>query len=447
MKRSPSLPEMHLFRSAPATPTKYASHPDIQFFRLVKAKHHYAYHKLKRCGADTSYNPKITESSTIFDPYSRELLLQRLRTFNALNWNIPTSGPGEDILNELVCAANGWVCESIARNNNMKNHLKCTGCGHELILKFNSVEQQPAFTPFHFDVEDINLLNSNLKLLYIEQAQRTGHAASCSWMKVHTQLAGIYYLAPHISATNDTLIDDYLKRLRNLTDNLPILLEHSPSFSHLSPPIGVEDLTKLVTASNKWLLNRYFHDNKENFFLVLERMCPAWVYWLAAMGWDLNIQTFLSQTVLLLVCTSCNQRVFIKQHEPEATSATGSHLPILSSSKILTPCGFPPHTAYHNTDFPTEYMDEMEEDEEQDEYLCHKHWCSQVKNIDGHPFFEYFKNVLINLEKNIGPQGEYLSEKDQYIELERSSFKRRNSIDINDELERLTKLRKLYFVD
>ncbi|SGZ51502.1 CIC11C00000003008 [Sungouiella intermedia] len=433
--------EMLHFRSAPVTPANYATHPDIQFFRLVKANHHYAYHKMKTSGLESSVD-NINGRSTLFDPYSRELLLQRLRTFNALNWNIPP-GSGEESLTELVCAAGGWACESIARNNNTKNHLKCTSCGHELVLRFNSVDQQPAYVPFQFDLEDINQLNNNLKLLYIEQIRTTGHVETCSWTKVHTPLAGVYYLTPYISETNEILIGNYLKCLRNLTDNLPILLEHSGSIRNLSPPISVDDLTRLVTVSNKWLLARYFHDNKENFSVILERMCPPWLHSLALMGWDLNIQTFSSQTVLLLVCTDCNQRVFIKQHGQQEQI----QLPILSSSKILTPCKFPPHTAHLTIGFSTEFMDEMEEDEEIDPYYCHKPWCSHIQNVGDIPFFEYFKNMMYDLEKNIGRQGEYLSEKDQVLNMDGQVTKRRNSIDIDDGIERLTKLRKLYFVD
>lgn len=442
----PSSSEMHQFRSAPTTPAKYASHPDIQFFRLVKAKHHYAYHKLKTAVHDGLLD-HTREKAPSFDPYSRDLLLQRLRTYNALNWHIPATGQGQVELNELICAAAGWTCESIARNNNTKNHLKCTGCEHDLVLRFNSVEQQPAFTPFQFDLEDINQLNHNLKLLYLEQIHLTAHAAACPWTKVQTPLRGVYYLAPHISTTNETYIGEYLKSLRNLTDNLPIILEYSAHLRNLSPPIGVDQLSRLVAVSNKWLLSRYFHDNKENFSFILERMCPAWIYWLAALGWDLNIQSFSSQTVLLLICTSCNQRAFLKQQNSQGEHPAEPHPPILSSSKILTPCKLPPTSTLSTTVFSTEYMEEMEEEEDQDEFFCHKEWCTHVQNVDGQPFYDYFKNVIINLEKNIGQQGEYLSEKDQIFDMESTTAKKRDNTDLNDEIERFTKLRKLYFVD
>lgn len=443
LKPLPS-PEIQQFRSAPVTPAKFASHPDIQYFRLVKANYHYAYHKLKSLGPESSLDA-ISGCSTLFDPYSRELLLQRLRTFNALNWNIPTLALGEEELTELVCAANGWACKSIARNNNTKNRLKCTACGREVILRFNTIGQQPAYALFQFDLEDINHLNNNLKTLYIKQIQESAHDAACSWTKVHTPLAEVYYLTPHISETNEILIGDYLKRLRSFTENLPILLEHSSALQSLCPPESVEQLTGLRDVSNKWLIARYLHDNKENLSIEPEQLCPPWLAWLAAMGWALNIQTFSSQVVLLLICTNCNLRVIVKQ--PRKQGHDGK-TPIVSSSKILSPGTFPSLAPHLSTALSTE-MDKKKEMEEEDHdgNYCHKRWCSQVQNVGGVPFYEYFKAMLLALEKNIGPQGEYLLEKDQMLNIDSQNLKRRNSMDINDGIERFAKLRKLYFVD
>lgn len=432
---------MRSSRSAPVTPAKYASHPDIQFFRLVKAKHHYAYHKLK-AESETANEPH-RDVLTSFDPYSRELLLKRLKTYNALNWNVPPN----DVLTELTCATHGWVCESISRNNNTKNHLRCSGCGNEIILRYNSIENQPMYAPFQFDLADIAHLNNNLTTQYLNQIQLSGHLLACSWTKVHTPVSGVYYLTPYVSATNDALISSYLHVLRNLTDNFPILAEHATSLRALSPNISVENLTELVSVSNKWLLARYFHDNKENMSQVLQRLCLPWLYWLAAMGWDLNVQTFASQTVLLLICSSCNQRVFVKLVGSESNESDHElNIPLLSSSKILTPCKFPPHHGHQSTGFSTEYMDEMDTEDSQDANLGHKPWCSHIQKIGTNTFFEYFSSMIIGLENNIGPQGEYLYEHDHILDMD-SSAKRRNSMDVGDGLERLTKLRKLYFVN
>lgn len=429
-----------LSKTAPVTSAKFDSHPDIQFFRLVKTKHHYAYHKSKKTSGIEASLDKIHLKLSVFDPYSRDLLLQRLRTYNALNWSIPPS-PCE-VLSEVVCASNGWICESIARNNKTKNHLKCTSCGNQIILRFNSVDQQPAYAPFQFDVEDIQALNDNLKAQYVHQIQDFGHASTCPWIKFHTPLMGVYYLTPYISTSNETLIADYLDILRNLTENLAILQQHSLTFGQLVPAIAVEEFSRFSRISNSWLLSRYFKENKENIASVLERLCLPWLYWLAAMGWNLNIQRFSSQTVLLLICTKCNQRVFLHKDSEKTMNST----PAVSSSKILTPCEFPAHIQKHSQ-FSMEYLDEMEDDEEPDTNLGHKPWCFHVTNMANHTFYEYFMKMILELEKNIGPNGEYMAEKDMALNLDTGVHKRRNNIDVNEGLDRLTKLRKLYFVE
>lgn len=381
-------------RSAPVTPAKYESHPDIQFFRLVKTKHHYAYHKLKQTSGDHRYN-EIGLSHTAFDPYNRELLLERLKTYNALNWSVPSSR--NSALTDLKCALHGWKCMSLPKNPYLKNQLRCSGCHSVLTLRFNSVEQQPQFAPFKFDLADIQELNHILIDQYISQIERTGHDLACSWTKVHTP-DSVYYLTPYLSNTNATLISEFLERLRNLTDNVPILQDHVQSFEKLAPSVDSPELQDFVRVSNKWLLCRYFYDNKENFLLVLEKMCPIWVYWLAALGWNLQVQSFGSQTVILLVCGNCNQRVFMKEN------------------------------------------DSMELEDEQ---LGHKSWCTHAWNVDNSNFVNYFIKLVSNLETNIGPQGEYLTDQDLLLDMQPSQ--KRSSIDIEDGLEKLKKLRKLYF--
>lgn len=434
-------PEPRHFKTAPATPAEYASHPDFQFFSSVKAKHHYAYHKLKRESAVAARTDSGTLHS-LFHPYSREQLLGRLRTYNALNWSVPEAT--DDPLTELFCAANGWVCESISRNNNTKNHLRCLACALQLVLKFNSIHHQPAYVPFQMDMEDIQELNRNLRNLYVLQIQLAAHAASCPWTLVLTPLRSAYYLMPHLASTNDTLISEYLATLRNLTDNLPVIELCALSLKPLESRIAPSDLLDFVRVSNLWLLNRHFKDNKENFSTVLERTCPPWLYVLAAMGWDLNIQKFAQQTVLLMICTKCNQRVFLSPQET-STDVLPTE-PVLSSSKTLTPCVFPPHIA-PPTSFSNGYLDDMEEDEDTQDQYSHKPWCLHNSQMDGVSFQDYFTKTVILLERNIGPVGEYQVDNDFKIDIDSVSQKRPASIDVNEGLERLAKLRKLYFVE
>lgn len=426
---TPSHPSLF---SAPVTPAKYTSNPDIQFFRLVKAKHHYNYHKTKQTNQKLDLE-RISAKATVFNPYSRPLLLSRLATFTALNWQIPYSAEFAE-LNELLCASHGWTCKSISQNNNVKNHLCCTDCKAQLVLQFNP-EETLDYTPFWFDLDDVRLVNANLKKEYIGRVCGLGHSDSCSWRKLHTPVNSVYYLTPHIAFADETLISEYLRVLFDLTKMFAHLGQQATEFQRLLTPISPESLTKLVHVSNTWLLSRYRKDDKENFAAVLAKSCPAWVYRLAVMGWDLKSQQFALDKVLLLVCTTCNNRVVIKANQtaPE---------PTFSSSKTLSPCEFQAHIPAS-----THFIDDLEDEEIKDEYFGHKPWCMHVKSMGNVPFYNYFNQMLIDLYRFVGPVGEY-EDRDFGIEPGIAEpRKRQSSIDVNDGLEKFSKLRKLYFID
>lgn len=448
---SPSAHEPDLtikHQSAPVTPTKYETHPDIQFFRLVKTKHHYAYHKSKLALSSTEENIENSNLSLSgFDPFNRDQLLERLRTFNALNWHIP---PGKNTgvqLTELLCAVNGWTCQSIARNNNVKNHLMCSKCGSELILRFNAEEEQPEFAPFHFDLEDIQEVNLNLKAQYSQQVQALGHQSSCPWTKVLTPINTVYYLTPYLASTNETLIELHTKALKSLLDNLMIIQEHAGFLSTLCPkPQAISKYADFCRASNLWLISRYFNNDKENYGSVLAKSCPAWLYCVSAMGWDVYTQEFNGKTVLLMICQSCNQRIFLKKSTDGEVDYNREH------PKVLTPCEYTAAIPHASAKFSNEYMDDIEEDEQdKDPYLGHKQWCCQVSDMAGQSYFDYFVNMVASLEEYIGPTGEYLKDRDESLDMDVDAStkfsKRRASFDLQEELERFRKLRKPYFAE
>lgn len=438
-------------QSAPVTPTKYETHSDIQFFRLVKTKHHYAYHKSKLVLSSTEENVDHTNSRLSgFEPFNREQLLQRLKTFNALNWHIPSGKNTGVQLNELLCAVNGWTCQSIARNNNVKNHLSCSKCGNELILRFNAEEEQPEYAPFHFDLEDIQAVNLNLKAQYAQQVQALGHQSSCPWTKVLTPINTVYYLTPYIASTNEALIKLHTKTLKSLFDNLAIIQEHAGFLSLLCPkPKLISTYADFCRASNLWLLSRYFNNDKENFGTILSKNCPAWLYCISGMGWDMYTQDFNGQTVLLMICQSCNQRIFLRKSAGPDDSSSGSQ----EHPKVLTPCEYTAAIPHASSKFSNEYMDEVFEEDEQviDPYLGHKQWCCQVSDMAGQPYFDYFMNMVASLEEYIGPNGEYLKDRDESLDMDIDACtkhsKRRASFDLQEELERFRKLRKPYFAE
>lgn len=458
---SPSSPSQ---ASPVAASTRISQHPDIQYFRRIKNKYHFAYHKSKRTQASNNID-KIESKMTVFDPYSRTLLIDRLVTYTALNWSIPnfSSSTNElaNELNELKCARNGWKCTSISVNNNTKNHLICTSCQQQLILKFNNMDPSIP-TPFEFDLEDYQELNNALKIQYVEQITKTGHNASCPWVNFETHLEGVYHLLPYLKTTNIILMDDYLKNLINLIDNSQVLKEMA---SFLDTIINADEVDEnedlfqeFIRVSNLWILHRYFSDNKENFSMMLD-LLPSWFYKLAMFGWDLNIQSFSDKVVLLLICTKCNKRVFldVATHSPidknDMYGVSPSTNLNMSASKILTPCQFPPVMGRYKAS--NGHFDEDHDNSSDDEFNLikeHKSWCCNTDQNFGKglKFGKYFVELVISSEKFIGcSNDELFNENEMTLDFEDSSgrFKRKNSFDINEGLDKLNKLRKLYLID
>lgn len=410
-------------KSAPVTPsTKYSTHPDIQFFSSIKKKHHFEYHKQKHVmGHEYKYSGGLSGigSSPQFDPYSRRQLLERIGTYNALNWTVPPSRESPSLnlhvlpltLNELFCASNGWVCDPISRHDNFTNHLRCTACGSLLILRFNSIEET-SYGLYLFDMDDIARLNDNLKVSYLSEIKQGAHSAACPWRDLLCSLQGTYYLTPYVGETNAVLVTEYLECLKNLLDHLPVLekmagfcMKIVEAHRESSVPGSGERFVadeQFVRVSKMWFLDRFHGDNKENFAAILDFVCPTWVYEVAAQGWKLSLQKSDDNAVLIMACGCCNQRLFV---DDEVDSSANIHK--------------------------------------------HKWWCSHSKVVGDMSFDQYFHRMLESLENFIGPHGEYLIDQELSFSMDDMTArrKRRDSFDVNDGLERLTKLRKMYFVN
>lgn len=435
---------------------KFFNHPDIQYFKNVKAKNHYNYHKIKNSAGDAKTVGRKRDPE--FDPYSRRDLLKRLSTFTALNWHIPPTR--NSCINELQCARNGWKCVSITANNNTKNHLMCTACNHQLILKFNDISSPLEFVPFDFDIEDIQELNESLFTEYSKQITTSAHGVECPWRDFETPLDGVYYLRPYINSTNQLLTDEYLSNLKNLVDNLDVLKGYSGIFSEkLLMDDQSPNFAEFVNISKCWLLSRYYKENKENNFNLLERV-PMWFYKIAVLGWDLHTQSFSNQLVLLLICSKCNKRVFLNSvhHEPieKGNAIEVSNLGMnLSSSGVLSPCKIPavfqgpnhPHDSMYTESGPDEFVDDLEK-EKIDLIEEHEPWCCSIRSSQGSVcLYQYYVNIVV-ASGNIQRDGKFDIDSDINVSnLLCSNQKRKNSFDINEDLDRFSKLRKLYLAE
>ncbi|RLV87610.1 hypothetical protein JA9_002311 [Meyerozyma sp. JA9] len=330
--------------------TKYSTHPDIQYFRSVKAKNHFQYHRLKR--ASRPIRERIYAAASKFDPYSRPQLLQRLASYTALNWSLPESAWGSEKwpVSELKCAQNGWRCVSI-RNSNLKNHLVCDVCHHQLILRYNDAHD----SVFNFDPEEVAQLNENLARSYLEHIATKAHGTACPWSTLETPLQGVYYMRPFLKNTNETLLAEYRRALGGLVRHWRVL---QPQISvPLSSQNHIDD--SIVHISTEILLAGE-NEDKENL-ASLAASVPHWVFTVAQLGWELRSQKFASQTVYLMVCTGCNARWVLNSF---CQNPTSNSEPQLSPSNVLTPC---------------EHRATVEEDEEFDPW-DHKSWCCRIQD-------------------------------------------------------------------
>ncbi|EGV60827.1 hypothetical protein PSN45_001379 [Yamadazyma tenuis] len=423
---------------------KYNHHPDIQYFKSIKSRNHFTYHKYKR--TPTKSAPASLSLISDFDPFSRTLLLERLSTFSSLNWSIPLDTDHE--LNELKCAQNGWKCISIAINNVSKNHLLCTSCKKLLSLRFNEFSEESS----ELDLKNCEDLNCYLAEEYIHQVKNAGHSVNCPWRNFETPLEGVYYVKPFIESTNETLINTYLSCLKSLVDNHRIIADKQGMFTSTSP--SSERLKAFVRVSNNWILKRYYGDNKTDKSMILDHI-PSWIYDISLHGWDLKVQSFSNHLVLFLVCSDCNKKVFLDYRQHPPINKDIPHVPVstgldLSTSKILTPVKYPSNLT--SSVFTKSCYDIVEEEEEEEEiidlYSQHKCWCSRKLVWNNQErISDYLFNLIIRMETRIGPDGEYLGETDSTMYTDDESCKRRVSFDVADGLERLNKLRKLYLVD
>lgn len=406
---------------------KYASHPDIQYFKKIKSKNHFGYHKYKKSPKKTITSALVSTSH--FEPYSREQLLDRLSTYSSLNWSIPS---GVKDLNELKCAQNGWECVSITIHNNSKNHLVCSSCKMFISLIFNDLDND-----YGINYEDYEDLNNHIAKEYLTQIAVDGHEDHCPWRNFETPLKLTYYLPPFITSTNEILVKRYLSCLKSLVDNITVLKDKIELF-----PTVMDMDQEIMKKSNSWLLNKYYYNDKENKTMILHNI-PPWIYSVAMLGWDLKVQSFSNHLVLFLVCLDCNKKVFLDSMSHPPISNEFGILPStgldIASSNILTPVKYPPSIEPTKMENTASQYDQVEEvDNNIDILEEHKSWCSHhVLFNDNDKLSDYLYHLIHQLE-DINTDN---------MDIDDTPRKRKVSFDIKEGLERLNKLRKLYLVD
>lgn len=420
--------------TASPTSAKASVGSAMGYFKRIKQKNHYTYHKFKKTPKPAA--PPSTHATTTFDPFSRAQLLDRLATYSPLTWNVP------DLSLELKCAQNGWKCLLISVNNYNKNHVMCVLCMKMMTLRYNPevLDGALALALDEALVPDPAQLDSHLTSTYLDQIVSSAHDINCPWRHFETPL-DIYYLKPYLQSTSDILVAKYLQNLYDLILNRTLLEPNRFQFP------DKYNLPEFFTCSNRLLLNKFYGANKEN---QLVETVPGWFYLVALMGWDLKVQVFGQHAILFLVCGDCNKKVFVAplvpgdRREPGTSPALALVQP---PSNILTPVKIPPsNIAQYHDNHPDPYHtnhddDQLDDDNDDIDLLTeHKTWCSMNETL-----IDYLYSVILAQDR----QGQEKDESYHQFSTTPSSTptKRRNEFDVMEGLERLNKLRKLYLED
>lgn len=461
-----SSPNHNRYPASNIPSSKFDSHPDIQYFKDIKDKNHFKYHNQKkkpklisdsssphlygfptpsRVGHDAGMSSGLGTST--INPYDLASLLTRIATFNVLNWKIPSLGKDVSTsLNELFCARKGWKCIPLDTPNSI---IECTFCQHRIQLKFNDITAESSYIPFDFDEDDYLELNLAVAKNYITQIQSSGHESNCLWRIYETPLDGVYYQRPYIEETNQSLKNEYLKNLKGLMENKDILINQGDSIdittaTAVTGELSGDLLQRFIAKSNDLLFEKYYKQDQENSYYQIQLdEVPSWIYRLASLGWNLNVQYFAHHLVLLLICNKCNSRVYLPNQEVASLThnvlgdGDGSGVSI-SPSRILTPCKYPPQPI--NTVMPTIYDDIEDDVTKIDIVKEHKLWCSHLHLTSLGKTLEDLLVEILLLEgaENIESQSSNI-----LLQLLPNRVTKRKP-SISESLERLNKLRKIY---
>ncbi|ODQ82462.1 hypothetical protein BABINDRAFT_5424 [Babjeviella inositovora NRRL Y-12698] len=339
------------------------------FARIASKRIRTTKHKLPRRDANAN--------AAAFAPYSREKLLERLKTYNVLNWNID-----DEDLSALKCARNGWSCV-----NNQRNTLSCVSCHLYMAVKLDSYPidlststvgifgyGEGEYAMDECEETDQMELRHNLSQQYVRNL-KTSHSPACPWAKVECPLH-IYHFDYH---DMPRIVQDFIQRLRSLARNTETLHEAIQlSGAGVRAVLLSEQLRSLEFMARQ-------HAASDVFCTAPMDDIPRFIYELALLGWDLNIQQFKYKDVLLLSCMKCNRRILLNNtnqghsHPIDAVQSVPVKPEILlTPTKILAPCDYMPHTIDTNGYFGNMTGPEGEAGDELDIVSEHQLWCSYV---------------------------------------------------------------------
>ncbi|VEU19415.1 DEKNAAC100790 [Brettanomyces naardenensis] len=272
-------------------------------------------HKIKRLGASHQKG----RNRTFCDPFDRDLLIERIETFNVLNWTVNDSR-----LTPLECATNGWSCHS-----KRKNELRCQGCHATILVRLNGLSSNQAKTNrnmsllsnflFESDIEEEEEEADFRRALVTSYVNRlhTDHYQGCIWRADNLVLGLVkkeYYLS----------IGDMDRILPRFEKNLEFLGHHQQFLS-------LKNFRKdIISSADLSALKEYTQGLFSSSILLL-----------VLLGWELKQQRFGKKTLVLLNCPNCTRRILLGEVSG-STSLDGVHR--------LSSCSYPPSTVYNGDD-------------------------------------------------------------------------------------------------
>lgn len=376
---------------------KQLTNRDITYFNHLKMNHHYIYYGRNEEEVDVKVD------------IGREELLERIASWNsdschpiAATTNKSTAidntthvtddefeSQAQTEVDTLTYARNGW-------KRLEPGWLICTQCGKLLVERHVPINVKPTNSTTS---DDENKISGTTIHNFIINEMFNTHDSSCFW-KYYSFDLNNYYLRPY----SQNLISTYLTNLKLICDNYLILNRFTvKNLKHFSQ--------SFINNSNKSL-----PEIKENFF-------PNWVYNLALLNWKIHFKHHNQQFIVWLDCNQCNARVFLRDSfDPYSHKPWCCIINKLSGTNWL----------YYN------HLEKLVENLNLDDDIANNN-LSDSDNNDVNTF-----NKIQILDK-FHDLSKLSNSKYSKLLTVSSSKKRKHEVNIEENLEKLKKLRTFFF--
>ncbi|ODV86972.1 hypothetical protein CANARDRAFT_211472 [[Candida] arabinofermentans NRRL YB-2248] len=332
----------------------------------------------------SSSNSSLTKlSKRPYDTFDRELLNERIKSFNILTWTIT-----DPILTPLECSINGWKCHSKRRNE-----LHCQFCNAVIFVKLNLDNRNGSdgergldlnlFSNCLFESEDEDeaeeqwlKLRASLVESYLGRL-KSEHYHTCIW-KISRLDTNLIKRAYYWKLGDFDEITQYFgSNVSNLNSNKELIL----SFRNFDR----RKINKAVSKEELKILQKYTNYEYDEIILLL-----------ALFGWELKQQKFGTKNLVLLKCFKCTRRILLGELSSKSQQKLkfgGNRIASLNS------CEYPPEVV---TNGNSKISDGFE-------FVDHHH-----QQLHEGKMLSSYDDVDIDVEDNEEEEEEREEEEDEY---------------------------------